>query len=411
MNPAIKNTKQMCHKAVVLGLFYTGYGIVRELSAHNVPVTVFDTAIDRPEKATRLAEYVTVKTKDELLQKMIDFAAGEESKPVLYLASDDYVQFYKKNRSILQDYYLIDFPDDDTVDVFLEKGLFSIFAERYGYSTPQSLIIRSLEEYRGHYEKISFPCVLKPFWRKEGWLKARFPKVFLFKSREDMESKLREILNVETNLIIQEFIPGGDREVYFHLMYYNAKSECVGDFTGRKLRQWPVGTGQTTCAEPAPWVEVVGKESRRIFDQVKYKGFGSVEFRRHPDEEKFYITEPTVGRQNLQSFVAAINGKSLTMMAYSELTGISFGRDATPERRVFWIDDQYDVFSVLSSSIRGCLNVKDLWRSYFGRKAFRLFNREDPGVGLSCLWWFFKMLLRSMNRVFKNGWERLLLGK
>ena len=372
------------HKVVILGLYYTGYGVIRELCEYNIPIYVFDERRRWPEKVTGLAKRFFVRSEHELLERLTDFAENEQELPVLYLTSDRYVEFFKRHRAELEKRYLIDFPESEVVDILLKKGHFAQFAAENGYSIPKTFVMSSLEDYDRHSDNMVFPCVLKPFWRSKTWLDAKLRKVYVFNSKSELERGLERITRVEENLIIQQYIPGGDREIYFHLMYYNSNSECIGEFTGRKLRQWPVGTGQTACAEPAPWAAEVREESIKLFNQLKYKGFGSVEFKRHPNENRFYIMEPTVGRQNAQSFIARINGPGLSIAAYSTLTGTSFPAAAQPRKKTFWIDDQYDFFSIAVSGLRGCLNIRDLFRSYTGRKRFRLFNIRDIRVCLYC---------------------------
>jgi len=142
----------------------------------------------------------------------------------------------------------------------------------------------------------------------------------------------------------------------------------------------------------------------RLFNQLKYKGFGSVEFKMHPYENKLYIMEPTVGRQDAQSFIAAINGVKLSVIAYSELTGISFPERPPSKEKIIWVDDQYDLFSILVSAFRGRLNIKDVFRSYFGKKKFRLFNLEDMRVSFYC--WtivlFDKLFRKIKGQLLKN---------
>ncbi|MCK4787030.1 MAG: hypothetical protein KAV87_24945, partial [Desulfobacteraceae bacterium] len=304
----------------------------------------------------------------------------------------------------LEDHYLIDFPESNVVEILLKNGQFAHFAAENGYSIPKTFIMNSPEDYDRYSANITFPCVLKPFWRGKAWHDAKLRKVYVFNSKPELEKGLEYITPIESNLIIQQYIPGGDREVYFHFMYYNSESECIGEFTGRKLRQWPVGVGQTSCAEPAPWAVEAREESIRLFNQLKYKGFGSVEFKRHPHENKFYITEPTVGRQNAQSFLAAINGTSMSMVAYSALTGNSFPAERKPKRKTFWIDDQFDPFSIMVSAFRGCLNIKDVFRSYVGRKTFRLFNLKDMRVSVYC--WtivLFSKLFQKIRKRYLQG--------
>lgn len=399
------NGERCLHKAVILGLYFTGYGVVRELSKYNIPIYVFDVSRRWPERVTRLAKHIDfINSEQELLQKLTDFATNERKKPVMYLTSDQYVDFFRRHRAALEDHYLIDFPESNVVEILLKKGQFARFATENGYSIPKTFIMNSPEDYDRYSANIAFPCVLKPFWRSKAWHDAKLRKVYVFNSKSELEKGLEYITPIESNLIIQQYIPGGDREVYFHFMYYNSKSECIGEFTGRKLRQWPVGEGQTSCAEPAPWAVEVREESIRLFNQLKYKGFGSVEFKRHPLENKFYIMEPTVGRQNAQSRLAAINGTSMSMVAYSVLTGNSFPAESKPKRKTFWIDDQFDPFSIMVSAFRGCLNIKDVFRSYSGRKNFRLFHLKDLRVSVYC--WTIVLF----NKLFQKIKKRYFLG-
>lgn len=394
------NGEEYLHEAVILGLYFTGYGIIRELSEYNIPIYVFDVNRRWPERVTRLATHFAFNSERELLGKLTDFAKKVRKRPVMYLASDPYVDFFKRHRVVLEDHYLIDFPESNVVDTLLKKDQFARFAAENGYSIPKTFIMNSLEDYERYSADITFPCVLKPFWRSKAWLNARLRKVYVFNSKSELEKGLEYITRIENNLIIQQYIPGGDREVYFHLMYYNSESECIGEFTGRKLRQWPVGVGQTACAEPAPWAAKVREESIRLFSQLKYRGFGSVEFKKHPYENRFYITEPTVGRQNAQSFLATINGTRLSTIAYSALTGSSFPAPALAKKKVFWIDDQFDVFSIAVSSLKGALNIKDLFRSYLGKKKFRLFNLKDVRVSFYC--WTIVLFSKLFQKIRKR---------
>jgi len=396
------NTDKELHKVVIVGLYYTGYGIIRELSEYNIPIYVFDEHRRWPERVTRLAKNFTFDDEKELLHKLIDFAQKEPKKPVMYLAADPYVEFFRRHRLALEDHYLIDFPESHIVETLFKKDCFARFATENGYNVPKTFTLNCLEDYDRYSAEIPLPCVLKPFWRSKAWRNAKLRKVYVFNSKSEIEKALRHIIQIEKRLIIQQYIPGSDREIYFHLMYYNSKSECIGQFTGRKLRQWPVGAGQTACAEPAPWATEVQQESIRLFNQLKYKGFGSVEYKRHPYENKFYIMEPTVGRPNAQSFLAAINGVRMSLIAYSALTQNSFPAATSVKNRVFWIDDQYDPFSIMVSAFRGCLNIKDVFRTYLGKKKFRLLNLKDLSVIFYC--WTIVLL----DKLFRKLTERYI---
>jgi len=384
-------------KAVILGLYYTGYGVIRELSPYDIPLCAFDEELRWPERVTRLAKRMVVHSEQDLLTKLTQFSEKEQKKPVLFLTSDTYVEYYLRYRDVLKDYYSIDFPESDVADLLLKKGRFAQFASLHGYNIPSTWIMRTAEDYARISGEITFPCVVKPFWRSITWLSAKLKKVYRYTTKAELEKGLEYLTRYETNLIIQQYISGGDREVYFHLMYYNNESKCIGEFTGRKLRQWPVGIGQTSCAEAAPWATEVRDESRRLFDQMKYRGFGSVEFKRDSSQGKYYIMEPTVGRQNAQSFLAAINGVPMSLIGYSALTGNLMPRGTRRVQKTFWIDDQYDLFSIAVSGKRGCLHIRDVIRSYWGRKKLRLFNSQDIQVFLYC--WTIVLLSKLLGKI------------
>ena len=388
--------QELYNKIVILGLYYTGYGIIRELRQHNIPIYIFDKIVKWPESVTKLATIINHETEEELLNQLIDFSQKQENKPVMYLASDYYVDFYKRNKQTLEKKYLIDFPENDIVENFLDKGLFSTFARENGFVIPQTVIVNSYSDYEQQSSQLIYPCIVKPFWRTDNWLKAGLKKVYLFNSKKECDEGINQIMQFETSLIIQEFIPGGDDEVYFHLMYYNNKPQCIGELTGRKLRQWPVGLGQAACAEPAPDEIEVKNKSRELFNFVKYRGFGSVEYRRNPLNGKFYITEPTVGRQDSQSLLAPANG---VYLAYTEQTGIALKVPVKPGKKVYRIDDQYDVFSIISSIPKGQFKLKHIVKSYFGKKIFRLCNIKDPGVAIYC--WTIVILDKIFSKLAK----------
>lgn len=372
--------------AVVLGLADTGYGVVRSLAGHGIPIVAFEKNLGRSEARTRLCEVRGFEDDDELLRELIHLGQSIRSPPVLYPTSDAMVSFFSSNRDTLKNLYRIDYPSSATVDLLLKKGKFCRFASEHGFATPQTFVINTRAEFDQIAQHVTLPCVVKPYYRKKAWHAAKFPKVFRFSTREKLTAAIGGILAVERDLIVQEWIPGPDSSVYFCLTYFNQRSECLSHFTGRKLRQWPVGTGSTACAEPIS-EDYVTSETIRLFETVDFRGFGSVEFKRHADTDRLYITEPTVGRSNHQSYLATANGTNLQLTAYTDLTAVRFAPEPRSAKPVVWIDDQFDPFSVLVSLIRGKLEVGNLIRSYLGRKSFRFLNRRDPRPFLHAMFW------------------------
>ena len=56
----------------------------------------------------------------------------------------------------------------------------------------------------------------------------------------------------DPNLMLQEYIPGGDDSIWMFNGYFDANSDCLAGFTGRKLRQTPPYTGVTSLGVCLP---------------------------------------------------------------------------------------------------------------------------------------------------------------
>lgn len=366
-------------KAVVLGCSYTGYGVIRSLaeSGLQMPIVCFEKELFRPEAKTRLATVRSFKNEDDLLKKLLDLSKREVDTPVLFLTSDWFVDFFQKSRVELTQTYNIDTPSNEVITTLFKKDAFSLFAEKNGFKIPYTLIIDITDFERKMNCDIDFPCVIKPLWRDDKWKKEGFPKIFIYKKKSDLiNDELRKIFKVQERLIVQEWIPGNDKQIYFSLVYYNSESKNLAEFSGRKIRQYPVGTGSTSCAEPVD-VVAVKKETIRFFNTIKYSGFGSIEYKRHEETGEFFIMEPTVGRSDHQSYIATINGINFPAISYCNLSGVTLPVRAATPRRTLWIDDQFDLFSMLHTCRKGELKIKDIFQLLTQRKKFRFFNLKD----------------------------------
>ena len=203
--------------------------------------------------------------------------------------------------------------------------------------------------------------------------------------------------SVESEYVIQEWVPGPDSEVYFHLAYYAGDGRELVHFTGRKIRQWPPLIGSTSVAEGAI-SEEVDNEARRLMQLVGYKGFGSVEFKLDPRDHRFKIMEPTVGRPNLQSEVATINGVNIAYWAYCDLAGEDLHTATPATRNARWVFVKNDLRSALYYWRRGELTLSGFVRSYRPPCYYADFSWKDPLAFLAMVLQVLRNLILRMLR-------------
>jgi D-aspartate ligase len=390
-------------KAVLLGLVDTGYGMVRSFHLKGVETIAFERNVDfwrYPEMKTSLCEVRRFKTDEELFIKLRELALGLGYRAPLFASSDDAVYFISQYQNELAKYYSLDLPSRETVAVLLEKTRFSEFAPKHGFLIPNTICLGPNDNVERTIEIMSFPCVVKPIWRKASWSIAKFPKVFRFEKKEDLVKEIGDIQRVEEHLIIQEWIPGDDSSIVFCLTYFDGNKSCVSYFTGRKVRQWPVGLGQTSCAIPI--VEpIIKDETLRLFELVGLTGFGSLEFKQHRFNGRYYIMEPTVGRPNHQSYLATANGVNMAYASYRSLTKGNDAFEKVRKRKVMWIDELADIRSVLWHLKKQQLRVRDLVELFTKGRSFRYVNLYDlkPVVFL-----ILSLLYRPIRKAYRRVW-------
>lgn len=388
------------HQVVLLGLVDTGYGVVRSLYLRGIRIIAFERNREvwrHPEIKSSLCTVRHVVSDDDLLMKLRLVSTSLGYKPFLFMSSDVEVSFVNRNLEELREYYLFDFPEADTVRLLLEKTRFCKFAPKYDFLIPRTICTDSYEDIEVCIREVAFPCLVKPVWRTREWIAARLPKVLCFKDRGDFETAIRKICSIEQHLVIQEWIPGGDECIFFCLTYFNDKRNCVCHFTGQKIRQWRVGRGHTSCAIPADRPEI-RDETLRLFELVGLSGFGSVEFKRHAGNGRFYIMEPTVGRPNHQSYLATANGVNMPYLAYCSVAGVHDMESNRCRKAVTWVDELSDVQSLFWLAKRGMLSMGQIWQTIVQPKSLRFVCRHDLKVFMYLLAGLLYRALRKMYR-------------
>jgi predicted ATP-grasp superfamily ATP-dependent carboligase len=382
--------------AVVLDIGFAGYGILRSLADYNIPLIGFKSEKFYPEAGTRLCKKIyTYRNYDHLKELLVGFAKSQSEKPLLYLTSDNYVDFVVKSLPEVLNFYNIDFPEAPIVDLLLDKLRFSDFALKNNILIPATFDLTNISDPYALKDQLSFPAILKPWLRTDVWKKNIKTKAFLLQSFDEFASVFNKVSIYERNLLIQQYIAGSDENVYYCLTYFDSKSNCLAAFTGQKIRQWPVQTGSTATTKPVE-NEMIRNETLRIFKLLNYKGFGSVEFKKNNIDGKYYVMEPTVGRLNQQEYVATLNGTNIPLIAYNSVTGLKIQPKQQKRKQIIYIDEANELRSVFKLLKTKQLTINKWLRSIQGKKAYRYFNKKDPYVFINLLLWPIAAIIKKL---------------
>lgn len=87
-----------------------------------------------------------------------------------------------------------------------------------------------------------------------------------------------------------EVIPGDDSCLWTYGSYRDAAGRALARFTGRKLRQWPVGFGSARAAE-SRWDPGLAARADALLDALGFHGISQVEVKRDPRDGRDHLIE------------------------------------------------------------------------------------------------------------------------
>ncbi len=287
-------------------------------------------------------------------------AAHERYGPmVLFPADDIVVRIVAEHAGDLARQFDFVLPDLPTVDRLLDKSVFHEWALANDFPVPHTAIVDNPGQLRATLREMAFPVVFKPVERTPQWQDfSRWGTAYRLHTADDFERLPIAPFDAADRFVVQEWIPGRDSDVYFCLTYRNRNGEELAAQVGRKITQWRVDTGSTALAVTHQ-DEELHKLTRRLLDTAGLVGFGSLEVRRSTRDGRMIITEPTVGRPDLQTALAAAAGVNLVDMAYRDALKLPV-LPRRPSREAIWIHETAFPRSVLVAARRRRLDVRTL---------------------------------------------------
>ena len=315
--PPAKFTEHGKNFAIVAGADLNGLGVLRSLGGAGIPIVALDTELAKETLWTRFGTKVRVRalSGQSFVEDLLALREKFSQKPVLFLTQEASVETASNSYEQLREAYHFSLPDRDTLRMLLDKLLFQAEAEKSGFPVPRALRLKA-DSSASPVGDLRFPCVLKPATKDPEYAK-HFAKAYRVSSMIEVMTLWSDMRKVIDEAIVQEWIEGGDEDVYFCLQYRGSMPKARTSFVGRKLLQWPPLVGGTASCVPAPDVaDELTALTDAFFESVGFVGLGSMEYKRDRRDKKFYMVEPTAGRTDYQEEIATLNGVNIPLAAY-----------------------------------------------------------------------------------------------
>jgi predicted ATP-grasp superfamily ATP-dependent carboligase len=384
---------------VILTLYnHLGLGLVRSLGRLGVPVYCVhpDPAIPAMHSryaAGKHAWDVVGSSPDATVEYLLRLGKSLGRRSILVHTSDDTATLVADNAEALKERFI--FPDvpGPLIRSLTSKREMFFLAKKLGIPTAETTFPQSRADVVESLGEVRFPVMLKGI---DGQLleQRTGKKMVIVRDRDGLLDQYDRLEDpARPNLMLQEYIPGGEDSVWMFNGYFNERSECLAAFTGRKIRQAPAYTGFTSlgvCLRNDA-VEDVTKE---FMKRVGYRGMLDIGYRYDARDGTYKVLDvnPRIGA-TFRLFVAE-NGLDVARAAYLDLTGQAVPASRFREGRKWLVEDR-DLVSSLRYYRDGVLSPGEWLRSFRGVEETAYFAADDPAP-------FFRMVWNHLKKKLSN---------
>ena len=303
---------------VVVGDGLNCLGILRSLSGRGIEMHAVTTTRWCAPGLSRLARvHVLPELDGRVLVDGLKALARRLGRPaVLMLGGDRQVDVVNDHRAELEDAFLFTLPPADQLRLLANKASFQQFAQDNDLPVPRTAVVKRRGDLLAALRELALPLVLKPADKLQV-LSGRAERAVRVDTVAEAEAVGTRMLAGCGCLVAQEWIAGGDDDIYFALFVCDRDSRVLAMFSGRKLVCDPPDVGSTgICVGAGERAEAVAREAERFIRVAGYRGIGSVEFKRDRRTGRFVIVEPTIGRTDWQEEIATHCGVNLPLQSY-----------------------------------------------------------------------------------------------
>lgn len=240
------------------------------------------------------------------------------SRCVLIPTSDAALILLSKNKTLLEKYFYPLVCNWSTATKFIDKRETNRVANSVSVPVPKTFYPKNENEAIQVAHEIDYPCILKPV--SSHVFNSKFNKKLV--RANNANEMLRAYLWFKSNgfeMMIQEEIPGEDRNMIMLNTVLNEQSEPLAFFMHRRLIQNPPRYGVVALGESV-WEPKIIEPAMNFLKAIKYTGLAQVEFKQDPRTKDYKLIEVN-GRSYLSISLPTACGINLLYLAYRNVKG------------------------------------------------------------------------------------------
>lgn len=298
--------------------------LVRPLGLAGIPCAV----VARPGAPTRYSRFTRQilpwadawEQPERLVTTLLEFASRQPERPVLFYEEDRELLLVSRYRERLAEAFRFVVADPVLVEDLVDKSRFQELARRTGLPVPLAHRLDPVDGPTPDDVELRFPLVIKPLTRRtDVWEPlAGSAKALRVDHPRELAVLWRRLERAKMVVLAQQLVEGSERAIESYHVYIDEGGEVVGEFTGRKIRTYPVSFGHSTALEitDAPDVARLGAS---LAARLGLRGVAKFDFKRASDGT-LYLLEINP-RFNLWHHPGAVAGVNLPALVFGDLTG------------------------------------------------------------------------------------------
>ncbi len=364
--------------AIIAGGHFASLAAARNLGKHGIPVYI----VDSETCLTQYSKYIkqhyrcpSEKQESDLVDFMIELPSKypEISGSVLFVSTDEQVRIFSQNRDKLAEHYVVSVPEWEVTQYLYDKRFSRSLAIQQRVPIPETFVLNCVEDI--YALDLSYPLVIKPAITPHmvSKIKKKAFKAYNIQELITIYNQVAEIMNSE-EILIQEFIPGGTKNLYSYFGYFKEGKPVVG-YSARRLRQHPVEFGRSSTYVISACIPELEVLATQLLTGIGYTGMAEVEFMYDPKHSRFEFleTNPRIwGWFNLSIYA----GVDIPYVAYADLIGETYHPGMFKEGTK-WMHMVTDVPTAFSEILHRRLKIGDYFRSIIGSRD-AVFCLDDP---------------------------------
>lgn len=327
-------------------------------------------ALDRIDEDGFLAEHLEQLGKDLAAQGKVGLLLG---------SGDWYARILSENKPRLSEWFVIPYIDFALLDEITQKERFYEICEQAGIQYPLTIAGDCGDpDARLDLDAFPYPVIAKPS-NSAQYHYAEFPgkkKIFEVETPEELATIFENMKasSYDRELIVQDFIPGGDDAMYSITMFAvdgDVRLSCAGRVVLQDHD--PTAIGNPVCIMSA-WPEEAIAQAKAFLKEVRYDGYANfdVKYDSRDGSFRFFEVNTRPGRNSYYVTLAGVN--------FIEPLVEYFVCGMVPEER-----EARDIFLyacvpayVVKRSVEDEALKREVVALYKnGTAAFPLFNKED----------------------------------